>query len=204
MQNVLIADDHTIVHIGLQNLLKEHFSIKSFLFVESGDQISNLLSQNPIDVVFLDISMPNNDIFLTIKSIRQVYSNVKIIVYSMLPAKTYALRTLKAGANGYIEKSQSQTEIIEAIRRILSGKKYVNDEIFYNSLEQDNKEKSGLELLSNRELDVVRLMINGDTNSTISSKMDLHPATIGTYKNRIFEKLKINSIVELLNLYKYL
>ena len=146
--------------------------------------------------------MPDSDPVAVIKQAKEFDPAIKIMVFSMLSEKTYALRLIEAGADGYIEKNQDKTEIQNAVKKILLGKKYISEELFFNSTEMltGRKDVNPFNELSNNELVVVNHLIAGFTLNMIKQKMNLHASTVSTYKKRIFEKLKIKSIVELIDL----
>ena len=202
MIKVLIADDHQIVHHGLKSILKEVLTIECIHDAFTGIEAISLLKSNKYDLLFLDITMPDSDPVAVIKQAKEFDPAIKIMVFSMLSEKTYALRLIEAGADGYIEKNQDKTEIQNAVKKILLGKKYISEELFFNSTEMltGRKDVNPFNELSNNELVVVNHLIAGFTLNMIKQKMNLHASTVSTYKKRIFEKLKIKSIVELIDL----
>jgi len=197
IENILIADDHEIVVNGLKSILTEQFGVKNIFVAESGIETIEILSSiDKIDLIILDISMPFSNIFKIIPDIKKINPKIKILIFTMLSARIYENRLFKLGVNGFVEKTEPIQSLKNKIQSILLGKGFVYEEA--NLKIQDNY--NPLNLLSDKELQITQYLTNGDTNTTIAKKLGLMQSTIGTYKSRIFEKLEISSIVELVEI----
>ncbi|MCB0492221.1 MAG: response regulator transcription factor [Cyclobacteriaceae bacterium] len=196
----LLADDHAIVRRGLNQILKDDFSEAVITEVANADDALDAISKNGFDLVICDISMPGTTGLELIKKIKNLKPSQNILVLSMHREEQYAVRALKAGAFGYLAKESAPEELIKAVRHILVGKKYVSPSmaaILINHI--GNQERLELhELLSDRELEVLQLIANGKSLTTIGEKLNLSPNTISTYRSRILEKMNMTSNAELI------
>jgi DNA-binding NarL/FixJ family response regulator len=196
--NILIADDHAIVRKGLIELLRDEFpSVEIFEAVNSQDAIKVVTSQN-MDVILLDISMPGRNGIETLKQIRSNGITAPVLMLSMHPEDQYAIRALKAGASGFINKESATEELLTAIHRVLSGKKYITQSVAEKLAEAgDAGTRDAHELLSDREMDVLQKIASGKTVSEIADELALSVNTISTYRTRLLEKLSLNNNAEL-------
>jgi DNA-binding NarL/FixJ family response regulator len=202
--NILILDDHLVVRKGIKLFLNDKF--KSYAVYESENYLSTLDLVNRIrfDVIFLDININGVENIKMMKEIKQVQPNVKILVFSSHEEKQYGLRYIQNGADGYLNKFCSEEKMEIALKQLIE-KGYYYSEAIKNKLSSSSKSKttgSPLELLSNREFEIAKLLVDGEGNLEISNKLDLKMSTVSTYKNRIFEKLKVNSVVALADVFK--
>jgi two-component system, NarL family, invasion response regulator UvrY len=196
--NILIADDHAIVRKGLIELLKEEFlELKVFEAVNSS-KVMEIIQNEKLDVVLMDISMPGRNGIETLKQIRSDGSKVPVLMLSMHSEDQYALRALRAGASGFINKETATEELLVAIHKILSGKKYITPSVAEKLLDETARgEKPAHELLSDREMDVLQKIASGKTVSEIADELSLSVNTISTYRSRLLEKLSLNNNSEL-------
>jgi two-component system, NarL family, invasion response regulator UvrY len=202
MNNILIIDDHQIVHEGLTNILQNNFIINRIYSAHTIVEVEEILEEQQFDLIFLDISIPHSNVFETINLIRSFDKSTKIIIFSMFDGRTYAYRLINAGADGYIEKKQPKIEIINAIKKVIDGKKYVSEDLMYNSISFVNAGNNPLSSLSNQELIILEYLVNGDTNNNIALKLNISPSTVSTVKRRICDKLHANTIIELIEIYQ--
>jgi two-component system invasion response regulator UvrY len=197
MLRILIADDHAVVRKGLLQILTDAF--KELYIEEVGDaeQMINAVMNSKWDVVISDIHMPGRSGLDALKQIRHVYPNLPILILSLHPEDHYAIRVLKAGASGYLCKDSATDELVTAVNRILSGKKYFSSEVVEKLIKTMGADESKLayEYLSNREFDVMGHLAAGKSVSEIAEMLSLSVATISTYRSRILAKtgLKSNS-----------
>lgn len=197
----LLADDHAIVRRGLNQILRDEFSKAMITEVGDANEALDIISEQKFDLVICDISMPGTtglDLFKRIKEIRPTQN---ILVLSMHKEEQYAVRALKAGAYGYLAKESAPEELIKAVRHILVGKKYVSSllaGILVNHI--GGQEQLELhELLSDRELEVLKQITKGKSLTAIGEKLNLSPNTISTYRSRILEKMNMKSNAELIH-----
>ena len=198
---VLVADDHEIVRMGLIQEIKQLKPQALLYEVEDYDSLYKQISKNRFDLAILDVKMPNGSFQEAIEYIRFKQPELKILVFSSQDEQLYAARYLKMGADGFLNKHSSKEVIERALNDMLSKGKSLSEELkdamIFDSLTKQKK-ASPVESLSNRELQVANKLCEGMTIKEMSDHLHLHTSTISTYKNRIFEKLNINSIPELI------
>lgn len=201
---ILLADDHSVVRQGISLILKQAFENLEILHAEDFTKVKQLIERHPIDLLILDISIPEGKGVQMVSIVKNIKPAIKVLIFSAHDEELYALRYLKSGADGYLNKLSSENEIMEAFRLMVTEGSYMSDlvkkRIIENTLTSQND--NPLEVLSNREMEIARLLVKGDGNLEIANKLDLQNSTISTYKNRIFEKLSINNTVALVSLIK--
>ena len=195
---ILVADDHAIVRKGLIELLKDEFKELQVYEAVNGPSVLEFVANESLDVILLDISMPGRNGIETLKQLRGQGVKTPILMLSMHPEDQYAVRALKAGASGFINKETANEELLVAIRKVLNGKKYITPSAAEQLLEGDIRgDKSAHELLSDRELDVLHKIASGKTVSEIASELSLSVNTISTYRSRLLEKLSLHNNSEI-------
>ena len=199
MLHILLADDHTIVRKGLKQILEEGISKIFFGEASNGAETLALLKQQEWDIVILDVSMPGRSGLDLLKDLRAVRPKLPVLILSMHPEDQYALRVLKAGANGYMTKDSAPEELVNAVMKIIRGGKYLSPTMSEKLLDvfQDAKKAAGHESLSDREFEVMIAIASGKTVSQIAEKLSLSVKTVSTYRARILEKLQMSSNSEL-------
>jgi two-component system invasion response regulator UvrY len=154
------------------------------------------------DVIVLDISMPPGDSGLeSIRQIKEQFPKTPVVVLSMHPVEQYAVRAIKAGASGYLHKSEAGQELIKAINHVLSGRRYLGAEValaMADTIENSDNSLSSLEKLSDRELEVLKLLASGKQVADIAQKLGLRSNTVSTFRSKIFEKMNFQNNVELI------
>jgi len=199
MIRILIADDHAIVREGLKQIISEIPDMIVADEASSGHEVLNKVFKNHYDVVVLDITMPGRGGLDVLKLIKAQKPKLPILVLSVHPEEQYAVRTLKAGASGYLTKESAPDELILAIRKISVGKKYVSSSLAEKlALELEiDVGKPIHETLSDREYQVMCMITSGRTAKDIAEELFLSEKTISTYRARILEKMKMKSNIEL-------
>jgi DNA-binding NarL/FixJ family response regulator len=196
---VLIIDDHAIVRRGMISLLEEHF--KDVEVGEASEARGGLeaVKGSHWDLVIVDITMPGRNGLELIQDIKLERATLPILVISSHPEKDYALRALKLGAAGYVSKQSAADILVTAVQRVLSGRRYISSALAEQLAGAMAGETSGTshETLSNRELQVLRLIALGKTVKEISAELALSAKTVATYRSRIAEKMELSSNVEL-------
>ncbi|MEI6818670.1 MAG: response regulator transcription factor [Verrucomicrobiota bacterium] len=196
---VLIVDDHFLVRQGMISLLKEHF--KDVEIGEASDAKTGLIAatQSPWDLVVVDISMPGRNGLGLLQDIKREKPSQPVLIISAHVEKDYALRALKLGASGYISKQSAADALVAAVERVLSGRRYISPALAEQLAGAIAGESPGAshETLSNRELQVFRLIAVGKTIKEISADLALSAKTVATYRSRIAEKMGLVSNVEL-------
>jgi two-component system, NarL family, invasion response regulator UvrY len=195
----LIADDHSIVRIGLINIIKKEFPHAEFDEMSDGNDVITFVRKKKYELLVLDVNMPGSDMHNIIDQVRVVENTQKILLISMNPEKVYALRYFKSGINGYVEKTASDEKILSAVRCVLAGKNYMSEDLTELMVNSYRKGDSGnpFDKLSSREFEIAMYLDKGFAPGEIANIMSLHTSTVGTYKLRIFEKLKVKNIIDL-------
>jgi DNA-binding NarL/FixJ family response regulator len=205
--HIIVADDHGIVRMGLIQTIKRLRPDAIISEVEDFKSLYKVISEKELDLAIMDVNMPNGSVQEAIDYIKMHQPALRVLIFSSQDEEVYAMRYLKMGAGGYLSK-QSSTAVIEtALTAMLGTGRYASDDVkdamFLESLNGATK-NSPFEALSDRELQIANKLAEGLPLKEISNQLNLHSSTISTYKNRLFEKLKIRSVpelVEILRLY---
>ena len=199
MIKILIADDHTIVREGLKQIIVNTAGMVVTGEAANGQETLDLIRKNNFDVILLDIAMPEKDGLAILKQLKREKIELPVLVLSMHPEEQYAVRVLKMGASGYLTKSSAADELIKAIKKISTGKKYISDSLAEKlALDLDiDTEKLPHEYLSDREFQVLCMIASGKTVTNIAEELSLSVNTISTYRVRVLDKLKMTSNSEL-------
>ena len=199
MLRILIADDHDIVRRGIKQILLEEFSFAHIDEAIDTDSLIAKATNEKWDIVVSDLAMPGGGGLFALRIILEKVPGLPILFFSTYPEEQYALRTIKAGASGYLNKNVATEELPRAVRQILSGKKYTTPAIAEKlGLSLKNFGKTTLhELLSKRELSIFIMLATGQSISQIASKLDLAATTISTYRSRILTKMNLRTNAEL-------
>jgi DNA-binding NarL/FixJ family response regulator len=200
MLRILIADDHTVVRRGLRQILLDEFLAADIVEVADADELFNQVLKNEWDVVITDISMPGRSGLDVLQQVRQHYPKLPILVLSIHPEDMYAIRVMRAGASGYLNKDSAPEELVKAVHRILLGKKYITPSLaekLADALDQD-ADRLPHENLSDREFEVLKLLAAGMAVSDIAGKLSLSPTTVSTYRARIMQKMNAGSNADLI------
>lgn len=199
MIKVLIADDHPIVRQGLRQVLKETSDIIVAGEAGNGPETLDEVSRNDYDVVLLDISMPGRSGLDILRQLKIEKPDLRVLILSTYPEEQYAVRSLKDGAEGYLTKASVPDELVAAIRKAASGRKYVSSALA-EKLAFDlniNNQKPLHETLSDREYQVMCMIASGKMAKEIAADLSLSVKTISTYRTRILEKMQMKSNAEI-------
>ena len=193
MINVMLVDDHGLVRNGIKRLLNDVDGISVVAEAETGEQAIKQVRKQQPDVILMDISMPGIGGLEATRKISRALPGVKIIAVTIHDDDPFPARLLEAGAVGYLTKGCEVREIITAIRSVHSGKQYITPDVAHKlALTFVNKgEKSPLDRLTQRETQVMLMIVRGSTNKEISGKLCLSPKTTSTYRYRLFDKLGV-------------
>lgn len=200
---IIVADDHGIVRMGLIQIIKHLRPSAIISEAEDFKSLYSFLSQSDFDLAIVDVNMPNGSMQEAIDHIKIHQPKLKILVFSSQDEDLYALRYLKMGADGFLNKLSSSDQINKALNAMLDKGRYISEEVTHNIMTNSikgNQTTSPLESLSNRELQVANKLVEGLPLKELSQQLNLHTSTISTYKNRVFEKLDIQSIPELVEI----
>jgi DNA-binding NarL/FixJ family response regulator len=199
MIKILIADDHPVVRKGLKEIIEDTSDMKVVDEASTGQEVLEKVSKTEFDVILLDISMPGKSGLDILKELKSHYPKLTVLVLSMHPEEQYAIQVFKAGASGYLTKESAPDELLQALRKVSRGGKYVSSSLAEKlayALEKD-VEKAPHETLSIREYEVMRKIAMGKTVTVIAGELFLSPKTISTYRTRILEKMNMKNNAEL-------
>ncbi len=195
MIRVLLADDHQIVRDGLKRILASTPDLEVTGEAASGDEALALVKANDYDLALLDMSMPGLAGIDLIKRIKIEKPALRLLVLSMHGEQQYAARALKAGASGYLNKDSAGEQLLSAIRKIAAGGVHISEAAAASLI--STMERSPHEALSDREFEVMRLLVEGLGPTDIAERLHLSVKTVSTHKTRILEKLNLKSTAEL-------
>jgi two-component system invasion response regulator UvrY len=208
MNSILIADDHSIVRFGTAVAINETFKEAQITHASTIKEVYSHLNFKRFDLLLLDINMPGGNNISVIKEVLDLQPDLKILVFSSYDENIYALRYIEAGAAGYLNKNTAMEELNNAITSIQERGKYMSPAVRDLYIQKLTSTKSSIDKvnllnkLSNREMDVAKHLIEGHGLLEVSNLLDLSSSTVSTYKSRIFEKLGVTNIPELIELFK--
>lgn len=202
MKNILIADDHTIVRLGVSHIISTLPVPTNITEAETFDEVISLLETRTFDVLILDINIPGGNNLQMIAAVKLRQPQIRVLIFSGYDEQLFAINYIQAGADGYLMKFTPEEEIRLAIRTVLNQEKYMSASTRQQMLNMLNSQRTAavnpLSSLSPREIEVMNLLTRGVTVARIAETLHLQVTTVSTYKTRIFEKLGISNIVELL------
>jgi two-component system invasion response regulator UvrY len=199
MRRILIADDHTVVRKGLKQILQDAFPSAFIEEVADAEDLLKKVFTETWDAVISDISMPGRSGLDVLQQIRQNYPKLPVLILSIHPEDQYAMRVLRAGASGYLNKDSAPADLVKALNQVLMGKKYITASIAEKlaaTFDQDT-DKFTHEYLSDREFEVMKMLAAGKSVSDISEQISLSASTISTYRARIMTKLNLKTNADL-------
>ena len=199
MTRILVADDHAILRRGLKEILERELQDVGIGEAGTAEQVLSQLESHDWDLVILDITMPGRTGLDVLKSLKGLHPRLPVLVLSMHPEDQYGKRVLRAGASGYMNKESAPEELIKAVRKVLTGGRYVGPALA-EKLATDLSpahDKSPHELLSDREFEVLRRIGGGQSIGQIAEEMNLGVTTVSTYRTRLLTKLDLKTTAEL-------
>jgi DNA-binding NarL/FixJ family response regulator len=199
MLHVALCDDHPLLREGLKRILLQHSDIKVDVDVGSGAELLGKAADSRLDVIILDITLPDMNGLDVLKDLRASGNKAAVLILSMHPEDQYAMRALKAGAAGYLQKESAPEELVLAIRKVAQGRKYVTASLAERLAIElgDTESKAPHEILSDREYQVLCLLASGKGTKEIAAVLSLSSPTVETYKSRVLTKLGFTTTVEL-------
>jgi len=195
MIRILIADDHAVVRKGLKQIIIDEFPSAEIMEVGDVESLIVQVIKADWDVIICDISMPGRSGVEALEQIKQIKPDIPVLMLSMHSEDLYAMRVLKAGASGFLNKSSVHEELIKAIHMVRLGRKYITASVaerLADSLSV-NQGKKLHESLSNREFEILKMIASGKSISEIAEQLLLSPTTVSTYRSRILEKMTMKS-----------
>ena len=199
MTRIAIADDHVLVRRGLAELLGETEDVTVVGQAGSGDELLRLVRDARVDVVVMDMNMPGPSGLDLVKSLRAEFPTLPILVLSAHPEDQYAVRVVRAGAMGYLTKEAAEADLVAAVRRLASGKRFLTQNLAESLLDalDTDPDADPHAALSDREYQVLRLLASGLTVGGIAEKLSLSVKTISTYRTRLLQKMGMSNNAEL-------
>lgn len=204
MLNFLLIDDHSVVRAGIKLIITQHFKEANVDEAENEKRAIEVLRNKPMDLILMDLNMPDSDPIRLIHYISSNYPKTAIIVLTMNDENVYAKRFFKLGIKGFLHKSSDNVEIIKAIEQALVNRVYMSDNLKQNIAETyfTGLSENPFDQLSDREFQVAKEMLTGKNITEIAASLSINASTVSTYKGKVFDKLKIthNNMVELMAL----
>jgi two-component system invasion response regulator UvrY len=198
---ILLVDDHAIVRQGVRQLLLNHGVAREVVEAESGAQaLGSLDGEQPFDIVLLDISLPDMNGVEVLKRAKRRAPRTPVMMFSMFREDQYAVRSLKAGAAGYLSKTVTATQMIGAVRQVAGGRKYVSPalaEALAEYVSVENEQQMPHEKLSDREYQTLCMLASGKRLTDIANALSLSVKTVSVYRSRLLEKMKLSNNAEL-------
>jgi DNA-binding NarL/FixJ family response regulator len=201
MLKILVADDHPIVRQGIKQIIADTTDMVVAGEASSGQEVLNAVKDKTYDVILLDIAMPGPNSIDILKQLKQDKPQIAVLILSIYPEEQYAVRTLKAGASGYLTKESAPDELVEAIRKVSKGGKYITSSLAESLAKILIKEEQGLPhtILSDREYQVLLMISSGKKIKEIANELSLSIKTISTYRTRMLEKMNMKTNAELIH-----
>jgi DNA-binding NarL/FixJ family response regulator len=200
MIRVLIADDHAVLREGIKRIIADAGDMAVTGEADDGPALCAMVARNEWDVVLMDLAMPGMPGLEVLREVRRQRPKLPVLILSMYPADQYAVRTLSAGASGYIHKGSPPDEVVKAIRTAVAGRRYITPEVAEHlaSHVDEASTRPRHESLSNREYQVMCLIAAGNSPTDIARQLSLSVKTISTYRTRILEKLGLQHTAEII------
>ncbi len=199
MIKVVLCDDHAVVRRGIRDTLTEAHDIEITGEAASYAELRDVLRTAPCDVLLLDLNLPGRSGLEVLASVRETHADIRVLIVSMYPEDQYAVRCLRAGAQGYANKAADPLELITAVRTLMLGRKYLTAEVaqmLAESVSQPTLEAPHA-ALSERELQTLLKIATGNRLADIAEELMLSPKTVSVYRSRVLEKLKLTNNAEL-------
>lgn len=201
MIKVLVVDNHPIITSGFKLIYENHDDINIIGTVDSGVAIFEFVRRHPVDVIVSEIELPELNGITALRAIKKEHKHINIVMFSYHPEEIYAINTIKAGASAYVLKSEPIEIITKAIRLAHQGEVYLSDKMskHLNYNDTRNSKSRIYKRLSTREVEVLKLLSSGKKNKEIAQELDINEKTVSTYKARLYKKLNVNNLIDLVN-----
>jgi len=200
MNNVLIIDDHSIFRQGVKKIISDAFEHVQFGEAESSSEALSKVHKQDWDIIITDINMPGRSGLELIREIKTMNPSLPILVLSIYEEEQMALRALRAGANGYLNKGRAANDLVAAIHKVIEGKKFISEKVAEMLVCEYQNENSNdcIKKLSDREFFVLKRLGDGDTVTEIARNLSLSVKTISTYRSHILIKLGLKNTAQLM------
>lgn len=198
--NILLVDDHAIVTDGLRSLLSEHDAYFIKGEARNGKEALEFLSILKVDLVLMDIDMPEMDGIEATKAIKKAYPDIRVIILTMHDERSMIKRLLEEGADGYLLKNSTREDLLHAMDEVMAGKQHLSAEVNTVLMSKESDQKGGLAGLTEREIEIVRLIAEGLSNKEIGDKLFISHRTVDTHRTNLMQKLGVHNIAGLVRL----
>lgn len=197
---LLVADDHEIVRKGLRQILAERFPQAVIDEVGSAAEIVSRIGYTKYDVILVDISMPGRSGLDAVRDIRSLSPDSRILVLSIFPEHQYAIRAIKLGAHGYLNKSTASEQLVRAVEKLVQGGRFITPEIAEQLAEKIGEDQPGrpYDILSDRELEITKMLAGGKTPTQIADELAISVKTVSTLRERILQKLNLKTTADII------
>jgi two-component system, NarL family, invasion response regulator UvrY len=199
MIRIIIADDHIVVRRGLKMILLDGYPGATIVDVGDAEDLVKEVIKQDWDVVISDLNMPGRSGLDALVQIKQIKPSLPVLILSIHPEEQYAVRVLKAGASGYLSKDMAPDELVNAVKKVMLGKKYISANIAekLTAIFDDEQDALPHESLSDREFDVLKMLAKGKSVSEIADHLFLSVTTVSTYRARILSKMSLKNNAEI-------
>jgi DNA-binding NarL/FixJ family response regulator len=206
MIKLLVVDNHPIVTTGFQLLFDNHEEIEVIGTVASGVGIFEFVRRHDVDIIISEIELPELNGITALRAIKKEHSAINVIIFSYHPEEIYAISSIKAGASGYLLKSASTDVIVKAIISVHNGDIVLSEKMAKHLNYNDTRQSKSriYKRLSTREVEVLKLLSSGKKNKQIALELDINEKTVSTYKARLFKKLNVTNLIDLVNQGKHM
>ena len=197
----MVADDHEVVRQGLKTILSEHSDLEVVAEASNGNEVLKIIQKTKVNLVLLDFDMPEKNGLDTLIELKVLYPKLPVIILSIFPEDHYGTRFLKAGASGYLGKASASEQLVDAVRKVANGGKYISPALTDKLVADLNheSEKPLHETLTDREFQVFRMLAEGKKLKVIADELHLSVNTISTYRSRLLEKMDMESNAEMIH-----
>lgn len=202
MKKIVIADHHPVTRKGITCMLKKDENFKIVGKANNGTELYKTLEEVEPDILIMEIDMPQINGINALRSIKQKFPELRVLIFSTHPEEIYALRAIKSGAAGYVPKSASSKILLKALNQIRKGGIFLNEELTSTFTTRNVGETSAIsryKKLSSREIEVLNLLSSGKRNKDIASALSINEKTVSTYKTRLLKKLKVDNLADLIH-----
>lgn len=205
MIKVLVVDYHPIVRAGLKLMFDNSPDIEVVGTLGTGIEIFEFIRRHPVDIIISEIDLPELNGITALRAIKKEHQDIKVIMFSHQPEEIYAISTIKAGASGYLHKSVTTDIVRDAILKVFHGGIALSEPMSKHLTHNDTKNKRNrlFKKLSTREVEVLRLLSVGKKNKEIALELNINEKTVSTYKARLYKKLNVNNLVDLIHQAKH-
>lgn len=204
--NILIADDHSIVRFGISLKIQKIKPEAKVYMASHYKEVLEAVRNHTFNFIIIDINMPNGSFQSTVNVIKQKSRNTKVLAFSTMNDRLFAVRILKQGADGFLNKLSTEREIESALHTLFETGSYLSDEfkqdLILHSLHGNGMSQEPLERLTDREMEIAGFLVKGDSLKEIALQLHIHVSTVSTYKTRIFHKTKVRTLPELIELFR--